>query len=171
MALPGAHRRFLKRLRLTFTCGDFFFVHAGVRPGIRLWRQREADLLWIRDVFLESEENFGKYSFTGTRRFASPTLAQSDKYRYWRLRHRQFNLADSPRKQHSCPVTVTASLIGWARRQGWDLDLGSHDEGGDVKIFGDADYPQKSWDAPSSIASFFRCGKKLRFVSKPQSQK
>ena len=65
MALPGAHRRFLKRLRLTFTCGDFFFVHAGVRPGIRLWRQREADLLWIRDVFLESEENFGKYVVHG----------------------------------------------------------------------------------------------------------
>lgn len=64
-ALPEAHKRFLKRLRLTFTCGDFFFVHAGVRPGIRLSRQREADLLWIRDAFLESEENFGKYVVHG----------------------------------------------------------------------------------------------------------
>jgi len=65
MALPEAHKRFLKRLRLTFNCGDFFFVHAGVRPGIRLSRQREADLLWIRDAFLESEENFGKYIVHG----------------------------------------------------------------------------------------------------------
>jgi serine/threonine protein phosphatase 1 len=65
MALPEAHKGFLKRLRLTFTCGDFFFVHAGVRPGIRLSRQREADLLWIRDAFLESEENFGKYIVHG----------------------------------------------------------------------------------------------------------
>jgi serine/threonine protein phosphatase 1 len=64
-ALPEAHKRFLKRLRLTFTCGDFFFVHAGVRPGIRLSQQREADLLWIRDAFLESEENFGKYIVHG----------------------------------------------------------------------------------------------------------
>jgi len=64
-ALPEAHKRFLKRLRLTFTCGDFFFVHAGVRPGVRLGRQREADLLWIRDAFLESEDNFGKYIVHG----------------------------------------------------------------------------------------------------------
>ena len=64
-ALPEPHWQFLKRLRLTFTCGDFFFVHAGVRPGIRLSRQREADLLWIRDVFLESEDNFGKYIVHG----------------------------------------------------------------------------------------------------------
>jgi serine/threonine protein phosphatase 1 len=64
-ALPEAHKKFLKRLRLTFTCGDFFFVHAGVRPGIRLSQQREADLLWIRETFLESEENFGKYIVHG----------------------------------------------------------------------------------------------------------
>lgn len=64
-ALPEDHKRFLQRLRLSFTCGDFFFVHAGVRPGIRLARQREADLLWIRDAFLESEENFGKYIVHG----------------------------------------------------------------------------------------------------------
>ena len=64
-ALPESHRQFLKHLRLTFTCGDFFFVHAGVRPGIRLARQREADLLWIRDAFLESEETFGKYIIHG----------------------------------------------------------------------------------------------------------
>ena len=63
--LPEAHKKFLKRLRLTFTCGDFFFVHAGVRPGVRLSRQREADLLWIREAFLESEENFGKYIVHG----------------------------------------------------------------------------------------------------------
>jgi serine/threonine protein phosphatase 1 len=63
--LPEAHNQFLKRLRLTYTCGDFFFVHAGVRPGVRLSRQREADLLWIRDAFLESEEDFGKYIVHG----------------------------------------------------------------------------------------------------------
>ena len=35
-ALPESHRRFLGNLKLSFTCGDFFFAHAGVRPGIPL---------------------------------------------------------------------------------------------------------------------------------------
>jgi serine/threonine protein phosphatase 1 len=33
LAMPRQHRAFLERLRLTYTCGDFFFVYAGVRPG------------------------------------------------------------------------------------------------------------------------------------------
>lgn len=32
--------------------GDYAFVHAGVRPGLPLDRQEDADLLWIRDEFL-----------------------------------------------------------------------------------------------------------------------
>ncbi|SIO35144.1 serine/threonine protein phosphatase 1 [Bradyrhizobium erythrophlei] len=64
-ALPPRHLDFLQRLRLTFTCGDFFFVHAGVRPGIALSKQQEADLLWIREKFLHSQKNFGKYVVHG----------------------------------------------------------------------------------------------------------
>ncbi len=59
-ALPASHRKFLSDLKPSFTCGDYFFVHAGVRPGIALEKQREADLLWIRHEFLLCEENFGK---------------------------------------------------------------------------------------------------------------
>jgi len=59
-ALPDSHRRFLQNLPLTYSCGDFFFAHAGVRPGIPLIEQREQDLLWIRDDFLLHEEDFGK---------------------------------------------------------------------------------------------------------------
>jgi serine/threonine protein phosphatase 1 len=64
-ALPPQHLDFLQRLRLTFTCGDFFFVHAGVRPGIALSEQQEDDLLWIREKFLRSQKNFGKYVVHG----------------------------------------------------------------------------------------------------------
>jgi len=64
-AMPPLHREFLGRMRLSFTCGDFFFVHAGVRPGIALSEQRESDLLWIRDEFLQSKINFGKYIVHG----------------------------------------------------------------------------------------------------------
>jgi len=59
-ALPESHRRFLDDLKTSFTCGDYFFVHAGVRPGIPLAKQREEDLLWIRQEFLLCEDDFGK---------------------------------------------------------------------------------------------------------------
>jgi serine/threonine protein phosphatase 1 len=59
LAMPDSHRRFIGGLALSFTCGDFFFVHAGVRPGIPLQRQSQRDLLWIRDDFLLHEEDFG----------------------------------------------------------------------------------------------------------------
>ena len=47
--LPSSHREFLSGLKQWFTCGDFFFVHAGIRPGICLTEQSEDDLLWIRE--------------------------------------------------------------------------------------------------------------------------
>ena len=59
-ALPDSHRRFIGDLKPSFTCGDFFFVHAGVRPGVPLTKQREEDLLWIREDFLLYEEDFSK---------------------------------------------------------------------------------------------------------------
>jgi len=58
--LPESHRAFLADLKSSFTCGDFFFVHAGVRPGIPLAKQKEEDLLWIRDDFLVCEDDFSK---------------------------------------------------------------------------------------------------------------
>lgn len=58
-AMPGDHRRFLEGLTLSFSCGDFFFTHAGVRPGVPLQKQSEDDLLWIREDFLLHEGSFG----------------------------------------------------------------------------------------------------------------
>ena len=58
--LPKSHRGFLGRLVSSFSCGNYFFAHAGVRPGIPLGKQKEDDLLWIRDDFLLHEEDFGK---------------------------------------------------------------------------------------------------------------
>jgi serine/threonine protein phosphatase 1 len=58
--LPVRHLAFLEALQLHFTCGDYFFCHAGVRPGRPLERQEERDLLWIRDEFLHSPASFGK---------------------------------------------------------------------------------------------------------------
>jgi serine/threonine protein phosphatase 1 len=59
-SIPDSHRRFLQGLALSFTCGDFFFTHAGVRPGVPLQQQSQRDLLWIREDFLLYEDDFGK---------------------------------------------------------------------------------------------------------------
>jgi serine/threonine protein phosphatase 1 len=59
-ALPPAHFRFFRDQQTSFACGDFFFAHAGVRPRVELSRQTENDLLWIREEFLTSREDFGK---------------------------------------------------------------------------------------------------------------
>lgn len=57
---PREHELFLQCLRNSFACGDFLFVHAGIRPGVPMNLQDPEDLLWIRDEFLNSERNHGK---------------------------------------------------------------------------------------------------------------
>jgi serine/threonine protein phosphatase 1 len=64
-AIPGSHLLFLQSLMVSFTCGDYFFVHAGARPGIPLNRQSQQDLLSIRDDFLLHEDDFGKFVVHG----------------------------------------------------------------------------------------------------------
>jgi serine/threonine protein phosphatase 1 len=59
-ALPQAHLTFFKTLKLTFPAGDYLFVHAGLRPGVPLSAQGEADLIWIRSPFLDHTGSFGK---------------------------------------------------------------------------------------------------------------
>ena len=58
--IPEHHRSFLVGLGLSAEFGDYFFAHAGVRPGVALGDQVEDDLLWIRDEFLRSRNSFGK---------------------------------------------------------------------------------------------------------------
>ena len=59
-AIPTSHTDFLANLVPCFSCGDYFFAHAGVRPGVPLERQSEEDLMWIREPFLSSDRDFGK---------------------------------------------------------------------------------------------------------------
>ena len=54
--LPLAHRQWLKTRPLTHQVGGYLFVHAGIRPGRKLYRQSPDDLLWIREPFLSSKE-------------------------------------------------------------------------------------------------------------------
>lgn len=51
-SVPRRHQELLGQLRFSISFGDFFFCHAGIRPGVPLERQEPATLIWIRDAFL-----------------------------------------------------------------------------------------------------------------------
>lgn len=51
-AIPPEHVAFLQNLQRSLSFADFFFCHAGVRPGRPLETQDADDLVWIREVFL-----------------------------------------------------------------------------------------------------------------------
>ncbi len=50
--LPPGHLAFIQGLLPHWSCPGALFVHAGVRPGVRLDEQAPDDLLWIREAFL-----------------------------------------------------------------------------------------------------------------------
>jgi serine/threonine protein phosphatase 1 len=54
--LPQSHRDFLESCKLTYSEGNYLFVHAGIRPGVALEDQLPADLLWIREEFIYSRK-------------------------------------------------------------------------------------------------------------------
>lgn len=52
-AIPPRSLILLRDLVTHHRAGAYLFVHAGVRPGVKLAKQRETDLLWIRESFLQ----------------------------------------------------------------------------------------------------------------------
>jgi serine/threonine protein phosphatase 1 len=51
--LPASHLEFLRRLQMCHETEYFIFVHAGIKHGIPMSKQKPEDLLWIREGFLE----------------------------------------------------------------------------------------------------------------------
>lgn len=56
--LPQTHLDFYRDLKHYHIEGDYLFVHAGLRPQIELEHQTQRDMLWIRDEFLDDNEQF-----------------------------------------------------------------------------------------------------------------
>ena len=71
---PEHHRDFLKALKVSTSIGDYFFCHAGVRPGVALDRQFRDDLLTIREPFLSSEAEHGKLVVHGHTPAVTPEI-------------------------------------------------------------------------------------------------
>jgi len=58
-AVPPEHVEFLECFADSCRFGDYLFVHAGIRPGVEVDQQSQADLRWIRDPFLCDESDHG----------------------------------------------------------------------------------------------------------------
>jgi serine/threonine protein phosphatase 1 len=71
---PKYHRDFLEALKISASIGDYFFCHAGVRPGVALNRQHRDDLLNIREPFLSSEAEHGKLIVHGHTPAVAPEI-------------------------------------------------------------------------------------------------
>jgi serine/threonine protein phosphatase 1 len=71
-AIPRTHLDFLRTLALTYEAGDYLFVHAGIRPGLDIESQSEADLLWIREDFLGCSATHGKIVVHGHTPVSNP---------------------------------------------------------------------------------------------------
>jgi serine/threonine protein phosphatase 1 len=63
--LPSSHIEWIRFLPLFHDDGLRFFVHAGIHPDRRLNEQRSRDLLWIREPFLSSCKDFGRFIVHG----------------------------------------------------------------------------------------------------------
>lgn len=59
-AIPPDHLQFFNGLTLSATRADYFCVHAGVRPNVRLERQKPWDLITIREPFTTHRRAFEK---------------------------------------------------------------------------------------------------------------
>lgn len=57
--LPDEHFLFLRDAPLSYQSGEYFFVHAGIRPGVPLHAQDPHDMTFIRQDFTESTKDHG----------------------------------------------------------------------------------------------------------------
>jgi serine/threonine protein phosphatase 1 len=57
--LPDRHRALMRGLPVVHREGHYYFVHAGIKPGVPLDRQSEEHQLWIRGEFLNSRADHG----------------------------------------------------------------------------------------------------------------
>ncbi|WP_051948777.1 metallophosphoesterase family protein [Methylosinus sp. PW1] len=72
--LPDHHLQFMLETPLTASFGDYFFCHAGVKPGVPLAQQKAEDLLWIREEFLSFEGGWGKVIVHGHTPVSEPDI-------------------------------------------------------------------------------------------------
>ncbi len=73
-AVPESHVDFMKSLKFSVELGDFFFCHAGIRPGVALNAQDQHDLTWIREEFHSHDGLYPKVIVHGHTPVEEPEL-------------------------------------------------------------------------------------------------
>jgi serine/threonine protein phosphatase 1 len=73
-AVPRSHRDFLRALKFSVSFGDFFFCHAGIRPGVAFDAQDPFDLTWIRGEFHHHRALHAKVVVHGHTPVAAPEI-------------------------------------------------------------------------------------------------
>jgi serine/threonine protein phosphatase 1 len=74
--IPLSHLMLLQGMPLTYACGSYLFVHAGVRPRVAIERQVVRDLLWIRKGFADRDRPFEKVVVHGHTPVDQPYLGR-----------------------------------------------------------------------------------------------
>ncbi len=59
-AMKEAHKTFLANQEMSLGIGDYFFTHAGAKPGVPLESQSKHDLMWVRQLFLDDPRPFDR---------------------------------------------------------------------------------------------------------------
>ncbi len=57
--VPAEHIAFMRGFIDQWQCGQYLFVHAGIRPGLPLEDQKPSDMRWIRNEFLDDTRDHG----------------------------------------------------------------------------------------------------------------
>jgi Calcineurin-like phosphoesterase len=73
-SLPGEHRQFYADTGRYCDAAPYLFVHAGIRPDVKLEDQSLMDLLTIRATFLDFRGDFGRIVVHGHTPVAEPDM-------------------------------------------------------------------------------------------------
>ncbi|WP_338061673.1 metallophosphoesterase [Sphingomonas panacisoli] len=63
--VPAEHTDFIAGFEDVIVAGDYAFVHAGIRPNVAIAEQRQKDMRWIREPFLDYEGTFEAFVVHG----------------------------------------------------------------------------------------------------------
>lgn len=72
--IPPDHVAFFENLLLYIELDDYYVVHAGFRPGVEIEKQATEDLIWIREPFIFSDQDFGKKVIFGHTPLSEPLV-------------------------------------------------------------------------------------------------
>ncbi len=63
--VPAEHTEFIAGFEDAIVAGGYVFVHAGLRPNVAIADQRQKDMRWIREPFLDYEGAFEAFVVHG----------------------------------------------------------------------------------------------------------